>query len=348
MASKPYRRGLVVGKFSPFHKGHEYLIETANQHCEELVIISYSRPEYTSCSLAIRESWLKFFAPKSTILCVNAPTIEKWLTEGSWHLRMPLNSDLDDLHREFTYKLLSEKLNSNIDVVFTSESYGDGFAEYLSHLENGYGHHVKHVCVDIERLINPVSGTSIRNANKLSKSKMSQKVLRDYQVKKICFLGGESTGKSTLSSLLAIEYDEPLVCEYGRMLWESNDSVLTPDDLISICEVQTSNEDKAQKSAGKYIFCDTSPLTTLCYSEALFHERPNTLEAFAEQPYRHIFLCEPDFPLVQDGTRKDEDFRMWQHLWYKEELRQRKIPFTQLTGTTEQRLLQVRNSIENA
>jgi len=347
LANKPYRRGLVVGKFSPLHKGHEYLIETASQHCKELVIISYSRPEFPSSPLAIRGSWLKGFTPKSTVLCIDAPTVEQWRVDSAWRLAMPLNSDSDELHREFCYKLLSEKLRLNVDAVFTSESYGEGFARYLSHPETGFGHHVQHVCVDINRIAVPISGTAIRNTNHLPKNKINPKIRQDYQTQKICFLGGESTGKSTLSSQLAKQYDEPLVDEYGRTLWENNHGLLTPSDLVRICEVQTENEAKAQLSADKYIFCDTSPLTTLCYSVALFNQRPDIIEAFAEQPYHHIFLCEPDFPLVQDGTRKDEEFRMWQHNWYIEELRKRKMPFTQLKGSLEQRLLLVKSTIKN-
>lgn len=347
MANKPYCRGLVVGKFSPFHRGHEYLVEAANQKCEELVIISYSRPEFSSCPIPIRETWLKSFAPKATLLCIDAPTIEQWRKDDSWLLEMPFNSDDDDRHREFTFKLLSEHLKLDIDAVFTSESYGEGFAQYLSHNKKGFGRHVEHVCVDIGRTKHPVSGTAIRNSMEPSDKEIDLEVLAEYLPKKVCFLGGESTGKSTLSRLLAREYNEPLVEEYGRTLWESNKGILTAEDLISICKTQTANEAKAQRLAEKYIFCDTSPLTTLCYSEAMFNERPRIIEAFAEQPYHHILLCEPDFPLVQDGTRKDEGFRKWQHNWYLEELRKRELPFTLLKGSLESRLRLVKSCLEN-
>ena len=175
---------------------------------------------------------------------------------------------------------------------------------------------------------------------------ISPPVSRDYQPQKICFLGGESTGKSTLSALLATQYACPLVAEYGRTLWENNNGTLTPSDLIRICEVQTTNEVKAQLIAAPYIFCDTSPLTTLCYSQAMFNDRPNIIEAYAEQPYQHLFLCDADLPFVQDGTRKDEQFRIWQHHWYITELRKRNIPYTLLTGSIQQRLQQVKNTIE--
>ena len=41
-----YRTGLVVGKFSPLHRGHELVIGAAFAHCAEVVVLSYSRPEF--------------------------------------------------------------------------------------------------------------------------------------------------------------------------------------------------------------------------------------------------------------------------------------------------------------
>jgi HTH-type transcriptional repressor of NAD biosynthesis genes len=231
-----------------------------------------------------------------------------------------------------------------VDAVFTSEDYGDGFANYLSNHNQGVG--VEHICVDIDRRSNPVSGTSIRTSNNLTRANLSESIMHEFAIQKVCFLGGESTGKSTLSALLAEEYREPLVDEFGRTLWEQKDGNLTPEDLISICQTQTRSEDIAQQKAEKYIFCDTSPLTTLCYSEALFNSKPALLEAFADQPYHHIFLCEPDFAFQQDGTRKEDDFRLWQHNWYLQQLHQRQIPFIRLSGNIAQRITQVRSTIE--
>ncbi|WP_156498236.1 AAA family ATPase, partial [Oleiphilus sp. HI0043] len=77
------------------------------------------------------------------------------------------------------------------------------------------------------------------------------------------------------------------------------------------------------------------------YSHALFKQRCNIISAFAERPYHHVFLCEPDFPLVQDGTRKDEDFRFWQHSWYLEELTKCNVAFEILGGSLESRMNRV-------
>ena len=38
MTQKKYKIGLVIGRFQPFHKGHEYLINQSLKHCEKIII----------------------------------------------------------------------------------------------------------------------------------------------------------------------------------------------------------------------------------------------------------------------------------------------------------------------
>ena len=52
--SARFRRGLVVGKFAPLHKGHELVIGRALADCDEVIVISYSKPELPGCSPAER------------------------------------------------------------------------------------------------------------------------------------------------------------------------------------------------------------------------------------------------------------------------------------------------------
>ena len=348
MAAKPYKRGLVVGKFSPLHKGHEYLIQNAFNQCEEVVVISYSRPEFPSCSAKVREQWIKSAFPSVSVLCIDAATVESWRACSAWNLSMPSNSEADHMHRHFTYQILSSKLGFEVDAVFTSEEYGSGFAQFLSDPVTGFGAPVEHVCVDLNRQTYQVSGSLMRSTRNHEDGLIDESVEAGFRVQKVLFLGAESTGKSTLSRLLSEQFNDPLVEEYGRQLWEEKSGDLSPEDLIDICTVQTENEDTAQRKASNFIFCDTSPITTLCYSEALFKQRCDVISAFAERPYHHVFLCEPDFPFVQDGTRKDEKFRLWQHNWYLEELKKNGVSFERIVGTIEKRLNKVKSVISKA
>jgi nicotinamide riboside kinase len=51
------------------------------------------------------------------------------------------------------------------------------------------------------------------------------------------------------------------------------------------------------------------------------------LETLCQRRYDRVFLCAPDFPFVQDKTRKNDDFRARQHVWYLNGLREKKIDF---------------------
>jgi NadR type nicotinamide-nucleotide adenylyltransferase len=160
-------------------------------------------------------------------------------------------------------------------------------------------------------------------------------------VRRVCLLGGESSGKSVLAPALAGRLGTQFVPEYGRDLWTRKKGVLELDDLLSIATTQVALEEAAARQANAVIFCDTSPLTTLFYSLDLFGRADPALEALAERRYDQYVLCAPDFPFVQDGTRRDEDFRRRQHDWYLQQLNQRGIDYVLATGPIEARIAQL-------
>jgi len=52
------QRGLTLGKFAPFHKGHQFLIEAALSQMDEVILIIYEAREATSVPLNIRAGWI--------------------------------------------------------------------------------------------------------------------------------------------------------------------------------------------------------------------------------------------------------------------------------------------------
>ena len=69
--SGSYQRGLVIGKFCPLHRGHELLIEQAQAACDELLIISWSKPEFRGCEGESRERWLARLFPAAERLVLD-------------------------------------------------------------------------------------------------------------------------------------------------------------------------------------------------------------------------------------------------------------------------------------
>jgi NadR type nicotinamide-nucleotide adenylyltransferase len=192
---------------------------------------------------------------------------------------------------------------------------------------------VTHYLVDIERTQIPVSATLIRHNRDQHQKWLADTSKADYLVQSICLLGAESTGKSTLSKAVADQLNEPLCEEFGRELWQKNEGKLTKQDYTTIVTTQCQREDIARSQARHFICCDTSPLTTLFYFENAFNYRPDTLNIQANRAYSHVYLCSPDFLMVQDGTRQDENFRQRQHEWYVAELKNRSVRYQLLNGS---------------
>jgi HTH-type transcriptional regulator, transcriptional repressor of NAD biosynthesis genes len=330
-----YARGLVVGKFWPLHRGHQMLIDRALASCGEVVVISYVKPEYDRCSPELRDSWLATLYPAVTRLVVDDETLAQVCRSKAIEpLTLPHNNDGDDAHCNFVGWLCDTVLRTTVDAVFTSEAYGDGLAAAL---ERRFGTPVRHECVDRERAAVPISGTRIRSDLDRYRSFLDALVYADL-VPRIGIVGGESSGKTTLARKLAERLNTVWAQEYGRELWGERHGDLRFDDMLAIGREQIAREQRLAQQARRWLVCDTTPLTTSFYSQEIFGSVDLRLERLALRRYDLLILCSPDFPFVQDGTRRDEAFRGVQHRWYVEQLHRRQFHFTVASGSVAERL----------
>lgn len=339
---KPYRRGLVVGKFCPLHLGHMHLIRTALDACDEVMVVSYTKPEFARCGPAAREAWLAALFPQARRLVIDdALLLEACRRRGIAPLMpVPDNAAADAIHREFTAWLCWALAGFVVDAVFTSESYGDGLAEALTGYfsrQTGRNAGVKHVSVDPGRIAVPVSGTRVRADPHAWRDFLDPLVYADF-VDRICILGGESSGKTTLVEGLAAALDTVSVPEFGRLHWEARGGVLDYQDMRLIAEAQVGLEAALAPQARRWLVCDGSALTSAFYSMDGFGKIDPQLEALAKRPYAVTFVCAPDLPFVQDGTRRDEAFRARQHAWYLDALDREGVEYAVLAGTVERRV----------
>jgi NadR type nicotinamide-nucleotide adenylyltransferase len=344
--SERHRRGLVVGKFCPLHRGHELVIRTALAQCDEVLVISYTRPAFERCDADARERWLADRFPQTRRLVLD---VERFAALAAAHhgpgpATLPHNDDADATHRDFVGWLCDRVLDCSVDAVFTSEDYGDGFAAaltaYFRQRRDPQHAEVRHVCVDRERQAIPISGSALRRDPHAHREHLSPAVYADF-VQRACLLGGESSGKTALAQALAERLGTAWVPEYGRQRWVEQGGALVYDDLLQIARTQLAHEREHATHAHRWLFCDTSPLTILLYSRDLFGRADAELERLAAHRYDHVFLCAPDFPFVQDGTRRDDAFRQQQHAAYLHELEASGIAYTLLGGTFEQRIAEV-------
>jgi len=344
-----FHRGLVVGKFSPLHQGHDLAIQRALAECAEVILISYSNPEFPGCGAAERARWLEALYPQTRRLVVTDELLAQWKPRvPDLPETIPPNDAPDLIHRRFCGMLCHEVLGVTVDAVFTSEAYGDGFAQELTRffrVRQPDAASVHHILVDRQRTTLPISGTQIRVDIHHHRAWLPPPVYASF-VKRVCLLGGESTGKSTLALELAREFQTISVAEFGRELWETQGGRLDFDDLLRIAQVQIAREESALLHANEFLFCDTSPLTTLFYSGHMFGRAAPELVTLAQRSYHTTLLCAADFPFVQDGTRQPETFRDHQQQWYRAELQHRSIPCIELTGAPAHRIAQARQYLK--
>jgi len=339
-----FRHGLVVGKFSPLHRGHELVIRRAFELSDRVSIISYSSPEFKRCDCDRRELWLAALFPDAERLVFDQPRLRALFPDAP---ALPGNDAPDNVHRRFCAWLCRFVLRAHPDAVFTSETYGDGFAAVLSEeftLAEGRPVTVQHVSVDLARRLAPTSGTELRRTPSSWREWLAPIVNRDL-VRRICLLGGESTGKSTLTATLARVCNTIGVEEFGRELWVARDGRLQFDDMLTIAKTQAEREEEAALAANQVLFCDTSPLTTLFYSLHMFGRAADELEHLARRQHDLTVLCADDFEFVQDGTRQPPAFRRLQQDWYRRELAERGISFLEATGSVDDRLTQIRRAV---
>lgn len=161
---------------------------------------------------------------------------------------------------------------------------------------------------------------------------------------KIVLYGPESTGKTTLSRLLAQKYKTQWVPEYMRQYledkWETSQKTITRDDLIPIAKGQIALENKAVKKANTYLFCDTNLLEIQVYSEYYYNGYcPTQIKQAADKnSYHHYFLTYIDVPWEEDKLRDRPNDRLKMFYIFEAMLRKKQIPYTILKGSVEERM----------
>ncbi|MBF9237628.1 AAA family ATPase [Hymenobacter sp. BT683] len=343
------RMGLVVGKFWPFHKGHQLLLETAAAQVTDLVVMVYANPDSGTMPAATRARWIQEL--------YRGDEMAEGARIGATPLRVfalsaeadgiPADDADDDAHRTFVQRWLAQR-GISIDVVFSSESYGPGFAEHLG---------AAHVAVDAPRRQVPVSGTKLRSNAAEHAQFLHPLVAAELgtvspaTVPRVVFLGAESSGKSTLCAALAQVCQTVWVPEYGRTLHEQKHGNLDYEDLLYIARRHVELEDEAIGKARSVLFCDTNAATTALYSYYYFHRCDPILRALAAvcgQRYAHTFVCAPTVPFEQDGWRGPEALRSFQHGTILMQLDFYGIPYTLVEGSVEERVGQVTRQLRAA
>ncbi|HEX9030312.1 MAG TPA: AAA family ATPase [Streptosporangiaceae bacterium] len=313
-----FRHGLIVGKFYPPHRGHQYLIERATALCARVTVLVMAAGSET-LALADRVAWLQASCadlPAVTVTGVRCDVPVDFGSEAIWTAQVAV---------------LRAALEGNgrppVDAVVSSEPYGDELAARLG---------AKHVSVDPGRMDLPVSASQIRG----DLARCWDDLLvpaRAGLAARVVVVGAESTGTSTIAEALAAEYRRRsggwartrCVSEAGRdytvTKWQRarteaavagrpdpplEELKWTRADFDAIAAEQTRRENEAAAAGSPLLVCDTDAFATSVWERRYLSGRARGLQPWAttELPRRDVYLLtsHEGVPWQDDGLREGD------------------------------------------
>ena len=313
--------GLVIGKFYPPHAGHHLLVRTAAALCKRVSVVVMAAA-WERIPLADRVAWMREVhagEPNVAVTGVRDDHPVDYQSDAVWRAHVALMLE--------GARALSP---APVDAVFTSEGYGPELGRRLG---------ARHVPVDPERGLVPMSGTAVRRDPATAWEHLSPPV-RAGLARRVVIVGAESTGKTTLAAELAAALRArggPFgltrwVPEYGRehtiRLFAQararaalegtpaprlEDLPWSSPDFALIAAAQSRMEDAEARAGGPVLVCDTDAFATGIWHERYVGRRDPETEAQAQSRRGALYLLtDPeDVPFVQDGLRDGERIRRW-------------------------------------
>lgn len=160
-------------------------------------------------------------------------------------------------------------------------------------------------------------------------------------VKRVCLLGAESTGKTTLARALAEAYDTLWNPEYGRPYTEigrPEGAPWTSWEFTHIARIQCWYEDFLAGCCERVLFCDTDAFTTAVFHEVYLGLPARGFDELVARPYDAYLVCGLDVPFAHDGIREFEQRRRAMHERYLDRARRSGAPWSVVEGPVPDRV----------
>jgi NadR type nicotinamide-nucleotide adenylyltransferase len=330
-------RGIAVGKFWPPHHGHHAMIDHLAAQCERTLVLVCATPTQVPSGLD-RALWLQQVHPGAEVVVCD--------DFCDWHFP---HGCLEECSREWADRVNELGLGP-VDVVVSSESYGERFAGLLG---------ARHVDFDPERSAHPVSGTAVRASLADSWGSLHP-VTRAGMFRRVVVLGAESTGTTTLVNDLSSALGLPCTPELGRTVsWElyarTGDMAAvtwTERHFWTIVNAQVRTELLALHAAeaaapgplGPWLVCDTDTLATVAWWERYLKSPSAPLLEFASARLADLYvITSPDGVEFDDSdpTRDGRHVRRSMHERLVELVRASGRPWLTVEGGRSARVAQV-------
>ena len=285
-----YKVGMYGGSFNPLHLGHVDCIIQAANRCEKLYLVLSVGKNRNEIDYRVRYRWLYQ-------LTKHIGNVHILVIEDSAETKQEYTTDYWQKDADW----IKEQIGEKIDVVFCGSDYDENSFWNVCYPES-------ELCIFTR---NEISSTEIRK-NPYQNWDWLPNIVRTYYNKKVLLIGGESTGKSTLTINLANRFNTNHIDEAGRDISERSgtDLLMLSEDFTEILLQHKLNEMKAIEHSNKVLFIDTDALVTQFYMN--FLEDPNidknkalsdAIDALNE--YDLILFMEPDVAFIQDGDRSE-------------------------------------------
>ena len=165
---------------------------------------------------------------------------------------------------------------------------------------------------------------------------------------RVCILGAESTGKTTLAAALAARFETVWNPEYGRVYTRSGERRVPAGRAWS-------SPTSRGCTAGSRTFSPASP--TVCSSPTRTPSRPRLPRGVSRRPadrvrgsaarrYDLYVVCGLDVPFVDDGWREFEEQRRWMHERLLGHARDSGSAWIAVEGAHEARLMTAADAVE--
>ena len=321
-----YNIGMYGGSFNPLHLGHvNDIIKAANQ-CEKLYIVLSNTNDPNEIDHRERLMWLKNITQDME----NVEVFEIF----------DRNTSKDTYDWNLGAEDVKNYIGQPIDVVFAGDDYkGRNIWESL---------YPESEIVYFSREEINISSTMIR-ANPFEYYDYLPKIVQKHYVKKVCVVGTESCGKSTLVRNLAKYFNTTYVEEAGRYICEEAGGIdnMQKHHFFEILFKHKELEKAALENANKILLIDTDSLITLHYYQLNFNEntkRDKDFENIARSisnlnDYDLYLFLEPDVKFVDDITRGcgDDSVREENNEKLKKILDANHIKYVSIKGTYQDR-----------
>lgn len=119
---------------------------------------------------------------------------------------------------------------------------------------------------------------------------------------RVCLIGPECTGKTTLAESLSAHFGVPWVPEFAREYAQRVGRLLTLDDVEPIARGQMALEDAAPNEG--LVILDTDLISTVVYSRHYYGHCPEWIETAAATRKADLYLLtDTDVPWIADDVR---------------------------------------------